>query len=254
MQRRLIAIVFIAALAFACAAQASVLATPLHPAESVRAAGVAGYEVHQERGGVAIDLLDERGAPMGEVTVRFGEAGYRATLESPGRAAIAVDWNKAQGILEIKEPGTDRTGYSYFDFQAFEWTAEPAFEELVGDRKGDVDLLLGVVADYDETRRGSRGARPGNELTAKGGSCAPQDQLSNVLGTKGIGCSGYTCRGFGTGAARSLCCQNATNDANVCCWNAICIGCCSFLDCDAACGIGDYICFCGRTGTSCSET
>lgn len=246
--------IFVAVLIVTCGAQASVVAASIHPAAAVQAAGVQGYELHQQPDQVSIDLLGDHGRPMGEVVVRFGDAGYRAKLVSPGQEPLALDWNQAKGILQIKEPGTDRVAYSYFDFQAFSWKSEPAFDELVKGRQQDFDLLLGVVTDYDRSRK-ERGA----SVLPKLGGCSATGQGSVIVGDAGIveqagiGCSGYRCRGTGTGTAKSLCCESATNDANVCCWNSLCIGCCSLLSCDAGCAIGDYICFCGRTGTSCSS-
>jgi len=255
MFRRIVGVTFVVALVLASGAHAGVAAAPLQPADGVRAAGVVGYQVHEASGTVEINLLDQGESTLGEVVVRSGDFGYSAELRSGDRLPIAMAWNQAKGILEIKEVGSDRIGYSYFDFQAFDWKAEPAFDDLVNARKADVDLLMGVVADYDAGR-----GHGGSTLAVKqgGGSCASKQQplVTSPLGeiaAKGIVCTGYTCRGFGTGAAKSLCCQDATNDANVCCWNSVCIGCCSFLSCDAACGIGDYICFCGRTGTSCDR-
>lgn len=248
MQRQIMGWLFVAALVFTCGAQASVVAASIHPAEAVQAAGVQGYELHQQPDQVSIDLLGDHDRPMGEVVVRFGDSGYRAKLVSPGREPLTLDWNQAKGVLQIKEPGTDRVGFSYFDFQAFSWKSEPAFDELVNGRKKDFDLLLGVVTDYDRSRK-----EFGVSVVPKVGACSPTDQSSVIVGEAGIGCTGYRCRGEGVGSAKSLCCEDATNDANLCCWNSLCIGCCSFLSCDAGCAIGDYICFCGRTGTSCSS-
>jgi len=255
MFRRIVGCAFVMVLLLASGAYAGVTSAPMLPEDSVQAAGVVSYQVHETGGTVEINLLNQGNGSLGEVVVKSGDFGYSAELRGGDGLPIAMEWNQAKGILEIKEIGSDRIGYSYFDFQAFEWKAEPAFDELVTARKADVDLLMGVVADYDK----GRGHR-GSILAAKqaGGSCASKQQalVTSPLGeiaAKGIVCTGYTCRGFGTGAAKSLCCQDATNDANVCCWNSVCIGCCSFLSCDAACGIGDYICFCGRTGTSCDR-
>lgn len=67
-------------------------------------------------------------------------------------------------------------------------------------------------------------------------------------------CEGEEHAGEGFALARSVACQEATDDAHAeCGWNEFCIGCCWLADeCDCICLFGDFDCFCSRRGRECS--
>ena len=79
----------------------------------------------------------------------------------------------------------------------------------------------------------------------------PTDPINGLSG--GPGCNGPQVRGEAFGEmAKSIICAEARNDANVKCWNRLCVGCCELRECDAFCVLGDYLCLvAGVTGRSC---
>ena len=58
--------------------------------------------------------------------------------------------------------------------------------------------------------------------------------------------------GDGDSRSRSSACEDATEDANINCWNNYCAGCCAWQgDCNCWCAEGDFWCWCHRSGRYC---
>lgn len=68
-----------------------------------------------------------------------------------------------------------------------------------------------------------------------------------------ICCTGPWVRGWALGDTRSLCCENAAQDASNQCNNSCCWGCCQYRACDALCLLGDCFCSCGVSGRMCES-
>jgi hypothetical protein len=76
-----------------------------------------------------------------------------------------------------------------------------------------------------------------------------------MLGIGNCRLSEPLCRGTSYAeASRSWCCNEAAMNANYCCTNMFCWGCCRRDECDAYCLLGDYVCvMCGVTGYRCGK-
>ncbi len=227
-----------------------VVAAEYHEATKEMAAlGVAGYWSESEGPHNHVEFSGPHGDLMAVVEVDTSDpAALQVEISTPGDSAqvLSLVWDQVHGTLKVQGPNSAKTLESRYDFQKGSWEGDPRIDAIA--RRYSREIGLGALA-LDATLGTGRRA----ELTRSNPGCAatplmPRTAISSLL----IDCNGSHCRGFGTGGAASGCCAEAWQDASDCCTNGICWGCCQFLSCDKACGIGDYICFCGVTGIECS--
>ncbi len=197
--------------------------------------GVSTYTKETSGSGILVSLYDASASLVGFATV--------ATTESGG---ILADWRGEDGMhvqLESISGGevyrlTDvfdgETGEMVFNHQAAEWTISDGAARVIALNQVAVEL---AAASLDA----------GSPASTMGASPSGTRVSSDAEEP----CEGGDCRGSGFSASKSYCCKEASGNASVCCTNSLCWGCCEWMTCDAMCAMGDYICSCGITGTSC---
>lgn len=149
-----------------------------------------------------------------------------------GDTVVKVTLDKANGSYDIE----DNAGRStHFVFT--EEGVSPESAAVVETNRDDITLAAAIQGDLEMLMAPAiSDPEASNQGQAQGCLCDP-----NV-----------TVRGVGRGASRTGACKNATSDANLKCSNCSCLGCCSlYRRCDCVCGVGDYICQCGRSGQPC---
>lgn len=218
------------------------------PSSEAEAVEIASFTVERQGSTTEIGLLGISGDRRGTVRVRTGETaeyGHDAILIEGGAALYSVAWDSQKGLIRIRDLSNGETGHAFFDLQEFAWVRGEAFRDLM-ERQGPTFMLIASVMGELEVRGES-------SFKERADLCALRSDSRNLAPKYHgeITCSGEFCRGFSTGTSRSICCYEANQDLHLCCWNFWCIGCCQTLACDAGCGLGDYLCFCGQSGRSC---
>jgi hypothetical protein len=175
------------------------------------------------------------------------------TVSEPGRGAVTVTFDRSKETMTLTVGR--RTGAAKLDRTAPRWMPDARFTRLLAEHRPTVELSGALLADIvDQPKMEEKKKELGPECSAAGPGNQPF--VSDQLITSAIACNGPYCRGTDVAPSRSYCCYEARLAAGSCCWNSLCIGCCQYLSnwgsCDAWCAVGDYFCFCGVTGISCS--
>lgn len=208
-------------------------------------------EIHPAGTAHRFVLFAAPGVALGEGTLSHPDSTrLRIDYTDSSGVPYALTWSEDHGQIVLLSPD-GRTGTSRFDLQSRRWTPDPTFEQLMAEDESTFVAMAALGSTVQEMVRG-RGLRVGKSATSRGScSSATDDVVAKNLGT-GVTCAWTpSCRGFATSLSRSYCCFEAESDANHCCTNTWCYGCCDLLACDASCGLGDYGCFCGMSGFEC---
>lgn len=198
----------------------------------------AGRTVHEKR----VRLFAAESL-LGEATYRSLDSGRRLVDLQTATDRISIEWNPALATARVIEHGSGRVGETVGTFGDMSWTSDEGLREILAGSERAV--LLAAVVFEAEDRQWS--PMPGTGDPERCGIGGPR-------GADSFDCDFiYGCRGFAVSGSRSHCCLEAEQDVNHCCTNGHCWGCCALLPCDAGCGIGDYICFCGMSGAWCID-
>jgi hypothetical protein len=225
------------------------------PGDAARALGIGRYgvlhaHVEGERG-VTIDLFDTGGLPIGVVTIEWDDRSGVQIEVDVAPDWVRILWNGSAGLLRVSRLPSGQTGEKRLGSRGWRVVDGGArFWEGVADA---ARLGALVLDDYEvNTGHGRRGVEPRSARGRIGLEVGDPDFLLPTGEVPSPRCGGLTVRGDSVSNTRSQCCLSARMEADLLCWNNWCTGCCRFLECDAACGIGDYFCVCGITGYACS--
>lgn len=232
------------------------LATPGHAAEFHDATepmtklGAAGYWSSPIGAKSRVEYLGGDGNVLTTVHLDVSDPSsieMRMTIGDEPAGELVLVWDQVHGTLRVWPPGAIEPLETNYEFRTGSWKGDARLQDIAKLYSREIGL---AALALDATHGHSKTSRP--PVTP---SCAALSPLAGDLvfgGGGDIYCDGFRCRGFGAAGAASLCCEDAWQDASNCCTNGICWGCCAFLGCDTACGLGSYICFCGVTGIECS--
>ena len=198
---------------------------------------------------VSVELVTAGGHPSGSAVVSSVDGRWTVDAEIDGEA-VGLIWDETEIAFTLIS-GSGALGEGKFDRELGKWVMDPRLQDHL---REEPDIVHGVAAILAETQRirfnQGRGA---SAAFGRAAACQAADfgQTSENIG----GCDySWFSRGWGTGSSRSGCCYEATADVNLKCSNPACLGCCElFPRCDAACAVGDYLCFCGRSGHPCID-
>jgi len=163
------------------------------------------------------------------------------TLIREGKEVLSLRWDRINKEVWLSDTFKNEAYFKY-DSSNHQWvSAKPDSQVILNHYQIDAQIMVAIHADLTENKAAW------SKDVIKDGPFTDQCAVASV----NCPCTGPWERGFSVADTRSWCCYQATGDVNSKCWNQWCIGCCRLLECDAACLIGDYICFCGRSGQEC---
>lgn len=201
------------------------------------AEGISGYAVARISERLDVRIQDERGSDIAAAIVTSSARGTVEIVYRAGATEITVSWSSHQGELQVFHGG--QTERAVFSLQESSWVYSRGW------------TTVEAILSQDLRRVGALWA----DLSRKPAPLAAQEckhERTNWWEPGDTECSGVWHRGFAMSTTRSDCCWGAHVSANHACNNRYCWGCCFHLDCDAACAIGDYFCFCGQSGRACT--
>ncbi len=232
---------------------AGTLNTTLHPFQSEGPTAVPVGPESSSQGIVAVEVINEGKDTVAFFTHRIPSRSGKLriyseqepnrvfmTLFREGKEVLSLQWDRINKEVWLSD-SLGEEAYFKYDSRNHRWVSvKPDSQVILKHYQIDIQIMAAIHADLTENKAiWSQDVIKGSAFTEQ---CAVSGHCP---------CTGSWERGFGLADSRSWCCYQATNDVNSKCWNQWCIGCCRLLDCDAACLIGDYICFCGRSGQEC---
>jgi hypothetical protein len=250
---------FIAAGSFAVFAQESGVLKVL-PESAAAKAGVSEYRFIEKSDGAAVVWAESDQGTL--ATVRILPATDRTTVEldPAGRSSLRVTFGRRMDWVTLSDLGTRETGKAVFEAKAGAVKKDGVFAALEARLKREIDIAFGAyeaVTRRNTPKPEARGTCAEPESSEERG---PNDEAFaakdvEMLGLDNCRTSEPLCRGASYAeASRSWCCNEATQNANNCCTNMFCWGCCRRDDCDALCLVDDYVCvMCGVTGYRCGK-
>jgi hypothetical protein len=215
-----------------------VLAQSAYPATAeMLSNGVATYTKEAVPGsGVTVALYDASSSLVGSAIVTNTETGgMLADWTGSAGEHIHLLRNGAGDAYQLINVPSGQTGSISRNYQANGWLVS--------------SIALLIIAEHQVAVQ-----RTACALAA--GSPAETAWMANpsppALAGPEPECHNLGCRGTAVSDTRSWCCREANSRLQGCCSNAACWGCCETLGCDATCALGDYFCFCGQSGLSCT--
>lgn len=202
---------------------------PNRPGPAAQALGVARYD-QWVQGPHELRFSFKHVEPNKNGIVRIVRSGYKSEVElSRGSSCLIIKTDSETGQISMTD-FDGRQAKFVFNTENRQWVADGSLSEQVL-RENQIDLMLvgATVSDF---------------------SLTPFSTASATTTTTCY-CANSAIRESCVDTSRSWACYCATNEVNVRCSNAACIGCCSLLECDCACLVGDYFCTCGRSGFPC---
>lgn len=206
--------------------------------------GISSYRRVPIEGGVLVSLYDESGSVVGSAAVVITEDGHlRADWSGADGSRIQVERIGAGDLYRLIDVRSGEVGTMSFDHQSRHWRVDTAAEDIIAMDKLAIELAASSmdvgIPEIPDWPSSSPGSNQGSDQSMADGN---------------VECLGPQCRGFSASLTRSSCCMQARREAGNCCSNEFCWGCCGLLSCDSNCVplFGDYFCYCGVTGWSCS--
>ncbi len=199
--------------------------------------GVTSYTIVASQPGqivVAFTMSDSSRSGQLQIVAVDLQHGRRVTLQlSRPDGGLWQEWNTETGVVTLVGKSGAEAKFTLgprgriYDAQA---------QAVLQANDPDVRLVAAIATDFELAR-----------LTTNPSPSGPATVDSCVCD------NGYTYNGSCVNWFRSEACSCATNQVNVKCSNAYCLGCCSLNgDCDCYCIAGDFDCFCTRLGHPCA--